>query len=353
MPGRFTTFLWRAAQSGLGRLKYPYRMNFAVTKECHSKCGHCSIWKSGRRTGELSLEEILQIARSYPHLSWLSLTGGEPTDRADLPGIAEAFFRNSRSLYLLNFSTNGLNRKRILAQVKEILKLGIPKVMVAVSIDGPKEIHDHIRGIPGGFERAAETLRDLLALSESRRGFHAFASMTLYPENASHAKALFPGLLPLVPGLKPGNIHFNLGNDEGHLYEKQEKLDFSRLRWEVPRTSAPTASIFQNFLEGSFQNMIPRYLETAKTPIKCVAVESSFHLDERGNLFPCTVWDMPLGNVRDHGYSILKILGAAKASEAKALIKNSRCPQCWSPCEAYQSIAASPVKSAMHAFWPS
>lgn len=339
--------------SSIGLLRNPYRMNFAITKECHSKCRHCSIWKSGRRPDELSIEEIRGIASSYPHLSWISLTGGEPTDRSDLPEIAEAFFRGSHALYLLNFSTNGLHRKRVLAQVKKILQIGIPKVMVAVSIDGPKEYHDSIRGIPGGFELAAETLKELLEISHGRRDLQVFASMTLYPENAPHAEALYGSLAPLVPGLTPRNIHFNLGSDRGHLYEKEGEFTFPSFSQKLPRAGIWHSSFSQYFLENCFQRMIPRFLKSGKTPVSCAAVNASIHLDETGNLYPCTIWKQLLGNIRSKGPSISSLLKGDEAAEAKAMIANGQCPQCWSPCEAYQSIAASPVRSAVRSLWPS
>ncbi|NUM88349.1 MAG: radical SAM protein [Bdellovibrionales bacterium] len=112
--------IFDAASSAFARTLMPYRMNFAVTKECHSRCKNCYIWKQVPQ-GELSLEEIERISVRYRHLSWISFTGGEPTDRKDLPEIVRVFQRHSKRLCLVNFSTNGIHQPRILDQVERIL----------------------------------------------------------------------------------------------------------------------------------------------------------------------------------------------------------------------------------------
>src|SRR5919201_370152 len=136
----------KAMSSSVGLLKWPYRMTFLISKESHSRCQNCNIWKA-KPAGELSLEEIRTIAAGYPFVSWLTLTGGEPTDRRDIAEIARAFRDTSPGLSIVNLSTNGLNTARIVETAKSMLSLGLPRLVLAVSIDGPSAVNDEIRGL--------------------------------------------------------------------------------------------------------------------------------------------------------------------------------------------------------------
>ena len=61
-------------------------------------------------------------------------------------------------------------------------------------------------------------------------------------------------------------------------------------------------------------------------------------MDPTGNVHPCSMWDRPLGNIRDHDYDLGKIWNAPASLEAVREIREKRCPHCWTPCEAYQSL---------------
>ena len=70
----------------------PVNLIFFVTSKCNLLCRHCFYWEElNLPKNELSLDEIEKVARSLPNLLSLSLTGGEPYLRPDLPDIAAAF----------------------------------------------------------------------------------------------------------------------------------------------------------------------------------------------------------------------------------------------------------------------
>ena len=82
----------RLAQAvlGLDRIVYAH---YAVTHRCCLRCRSCAIWKRGDADAELSLDQIRELTRVLARLGCLqiSLSGGEPTLRADLPEIVRAF----------------------------------------------------------------------------------------------------------------------------------------------------------------------------------------------------------------------------------------------------------------------
>ena len=62
-------------------------------------------------------------------------------------------------------------------------------------------------------------------------------------------------------------------------------------------------------------------------------------------VFPCLIWDEPLGNIRDHDYSMLPMIKGEKAKQLREELLQKNCPNCWTPCEAYQTIAANLFKA--------
>ena len=52
------------------------------------------------------------------------------------------------------------------------------------------------------------------------------------------------------------------------------------------------------------------------------------------------MWDAPLGNLRDAGFSLPALWNAAGTLARRREIVEEKCPHCWTPCEAYQTILA-------------
>ena len=76
--------------SNFRRLKKPYKLNFAITMWCQSRCLTCNIWQI-KPKDELTLDEIREFAKKNTSFRWVGLTGGEPFLRSDIVDIAKAF----------------------------------------------------------------------------------------------------------------------------------------------------------------------------------------------------------------------------------------------------------------------
>ncbi len=317
------------AMTGLGK---PYKLTFAVTYACNSRCSYCGIWK--RKPGnELSLEEIREIGRKSPFIKWLNLTGGEPFLRKDLPEIVFSFPRAS----LLNLTTNGLVRSvpDTLERIREGFK---GRIVLTVSLDGPPEVHDRIRGIPGNWEKAVEILKEVRGM-----GIESYFGFTIGSMNSKE----FWNAVDSVKahGFSEKDFHLNIyhvskyyGNSPSHGWEG----DAVRIAEEMSRIKKSQGLL--GLLEYNYLSRVAEYIRKGKTPIPCTAVKSSVFLDPMGNLHPCTMWGKSLGNVRDFGYSILEILNQEESMETRESIKKRKCPNCWTPCEAFPSIIGSPLR---------
>jgi len=344
-----------------------------VTKRCHSRCVYCDIWKAkdtpGGLDGELSGEELIAIARANPSLQWVDFTGGEPTDRPDLPEIIQAFDQACPGLVLAHFPTNGLATGRIVAMVARLRTSLRARLVVTVSIDGPPELNDRLRGVPRDFAHALATFA---AVRKQLGAENVYIGMTLHAHTAScgrSTRALVEETFASInaelavkkePPLPWSGLHLNIPHISQHYYENSANeptspQDFGgpahraevaeAIRFAASRSSGD-GSLGMRLLERAYRREALRYLSSGTTRVPCAALLTTAYLSAKGEVYPCTIWDKPLGNVRDHDYSLAPIVALARKAGVRADVAAGRCPHCWTPCEAYPALAASPLRSA-------
>lgn len=364
-------FAGRTTLAAAGVEGRPTKLMFVVTKRCHSRCVYCDIWKvkdtPGALDRELSLEEIRSVAAANPFLQWIDFTGGEPTDRPDFVDVVQAFDAACPDLLLAHFPTNGIATKRITAIVRELRSSIRARLIVTVSIDGPPELNDRLRGIRNDFTHAINTFAALRHLLGPE---NVFVGMTLHGNKQSTGRTsseLVEDTFAAVnaalvaqgePAIGWASLHLNIPHFSQHYYgntasragdgfggaaHRSEIAAALKLAASRPkRGGAPMRAI-----ERIYRSEAMRYLATGRTHIVCSALLSTIYLAETGEVYPCTIWNRPLGNVRDHDYALMPIVEAARAVGVRRQIAGGACPNCWTPCEAYPAIAASPARSLL------
>ena len=182
----WTRFAGRTLAAGAGVESTPTKLMFVVTKRCHSRCVYCDIWKvkdtPGALDAELSLAEVQAVAQANPFLQWIDFTGGEPTDRPDFVAVVQAFAAACPDLLLVHFPTNGIATKRIREAVQELRRTVPARLIVTVSIDGPPELNDRLRGIRHDFAHAVDTFAAVRALLGPE---NTYVGMTLHGHRGS------------------------------------------------------------------------------------------------------------------------------------------------------------------------
>lgn len=149
-----------------------FGLRFTTTWRCNSKCTTCSIWKM-KSSDDFSLNEIDEFSKSkyFTKTSYITFSGGEPMMRDDLTQVIKILHGNIPTA-TLNLTTNGMNPKRTEEVFKRVLEDN-PKIKfgtVGLSLNGPREIHDETRGVPGSFDKVVETyerIKDLVPCSFS------------------------------------------------------------------------------------------------------------------------------------------------------------------------------------------
>jgi MoaA/NifB/PqqE/SkfB family radical SAM enzyme len=153
----------------------------AVTLRCNARCVMCDIWKQ-RSAGEIQPREYLKLPAS---LREINLSGGEPFLRQDLPEVMAAI-RQACPQARLVISTNGFLVDRMQQMAPQLLRLG-SALAIRVSIDGLRETHDRLRGVPGGFAHALRGLQGLKEAGVQDLG----VGMTLLAENVAQVSRVY------------------------------------------------------------------------------------------------------------------------------------------------------------------
>ena len=122
---------------------------------CNCRCVMCDIWKTDQhREFTLAQLESQMDAIERLQVRWVVFTGGEPLMHSNLFALADLL--RGRGIRVTILST-GLLFERFAREIAEHID------DVIVSLDGPPEIHDRIRRVPGAFERISEGVRAIRA----------------------------------------------------------------------------------------------------------------------------------------------------------------------------------------------
>ena len=129
-----------------------------VTSRCNSNCRTCFYPKERVSGGDLELDQIRRISETAPRFDKLWLSGGEPILRTDLFEIVDVFYRRN-GVKTVNFPTNGLAHEPVIRVVERLLE-ACPKLNIYLnfSLDGLGDMHDYIRGVPGGFAKTVAAI---------------------------------------------------------------------------------------------------------------------------------------------------------------------------------------------------
>jgi Fe-coproporphyrin III synthase len=145
---------------------------------CNCRCVMCDIWRI-RQVREILPSDLENHRDSFRALRirWVVLSGGEPLLHSDLGALGRFFHEEGIRVTLL---TAGLVLERHARVVAENVD------DIIVSLDGPPEVHDSIRGVPRAYERLA---RGIGAVRGIRPDIPISARCTVQRGNHLHLQA--------------------------------------------------------------------------------------------------------------------------------------------------------------------
>ena len=334
-----------ALKSNFVTLKKPYKLNFAITFWCQSRCIHCNIWDI-KPKGELTLDEVKEFAKKNPYFKWIELTGGEPFLRSDIVEIAKVFAENN-DLYILTMPTNSLcNLDMVVSKITQMLELKIPRIAITVSLDGYRELHDKIRGVPGNFDRAIGLFKRLRELKKKYKNLYFVFGYTMINHNQGQFIKTLEGVKREIPDIKYNDFHINLGQiSENYYHNEGNEI---RANYDSVATEIEEVIKRREFeiglipiIEKVYLKKLAQYARTGVQPMKSRSLEASLFLDSWGNVFPSIMWNKKIANLRETEYNLNNIWYTKEAEEIRTIIKEGREPKQWTSCEAYQTLTGS------------
>ncbi|HEY5998018.1 MAG TPA: radical SAM protein [bacterium] len=341
-------FLGSILASNFRRLAHPFKISFAVTYRCNMRCAMCNIWRKTPAGRELDAAEIDRFFRHATGAYWVGITGGEPFLREDLPEIIDSVCRHSRRLRSIHFATNGSFGERAVAAVGRIHG-HLPRlpVVVTVSIDGPRELHDRIRGRSGAWDAAVATFTRLKATP----GVKAQVGFTLSHANVGRFEDALGALRAAFPALRFDDVNVNIFQRSSFYYENLEvpRPDPGLLAAQIECILAldgGEASI-HNFLRRRYLRLHDSFARTRRCPLTCQALSSTCYVDPSGDLYPCAVYRRRLLNVRELDAPLEQAWSSEQAHRIAFECSHDQCPGCWNPCDAFSAIGGSLVRAAL------
>jgi MoaA/NifB/PqqE/SkfB family radical SAM enzyme len=335
----------------------PYKVTFVATYHCNFRCEMCNIWQKDS-VNEMTPDEVALFFDRWSQFKWVHLTGGELFMRRDLDDLVAAIQKNCRSLFLLNFPTTGWFGDKTVALVERTLARGVGRLMVTISLDGPKALHEEMRGLPGSWDRGIETFRRLRGIR--RANFQTVVGMTLMAKNAGKVDETLAAIRQVIPDFDRSELHLNVGHESGHYFDnvgypvQQHHGEILRAI-DAHRRALGSSLHPVRFLEDRYQALVAKYYETGKSPLPCTALSSSCFVDAYWNVFACSIWDAKVGNLRDAGFDLRAMWESGARQQLREDVVAERCSHCWTPCEAYSADRLSRASTLLYRaaeVWP-
>jgi MoaA/NifB/PqqE/SkfB family radical SAM enzyme len=314
----------------------PTVLIYNCTWVCDAQCEMCNNWKHGDRKSDMTLAQLEPVMN---HSFWgavenLNISGGEPTTRNDLPDLVEMFQRRLPRMRKIGINTTGLTPHRAIPMLTKIVEFCAKHdllVSVRVSLDGIGDIHDQVRHVKRGFDKACQTIEAMQALSEQYANFQFGLAATIFATNFEDAQNILTWartkkLDVVFNMLRFTDAMLNNKELEEKIGFKQREEDFMR-KFFLDRVQEESVLSGQAFLYLHYADMIANgYKRTMPCPFR----SQGLLLNPAGDLHYCENSE-PIGNVLTA--SAEEIYFKAENLAHREHVKNDICPTCLSPCQ--------------------
>ena len=296
------TTLARGISARSGLKPAPISVGFEITHLCNLDCQYCD--RHTPRPREMTKPQIFRALDELHQLGMrhVSLDGGEPLTHRCIDEVTAFLVQRRVRVYM---NSNGILVPKKMATIRLLSKLKI-------SLDGPRECHDAMRGY-GAFDKALEG-----ALAARDAGVRVELTCVVGSHNVGHVGELVSLAeeleFPVVFQPARNSLFLESARD-GSAWASDTNALRRAFRQLEARKLAGTAAIANGWASLRHFRAFP---EDASLP--CAAGIINATLDPEGNLFHC-------GQVlrRSTAPNVVE-LGARAAFEQ---LKRGGCGQCW------------------------
>jgi radical SAM protein with 4Fe4S-binding SPASM domain len=304
-----------------------------LTVYCNLKCKMCSVWEVRQHGVPLPLAKQL-LADAY-----------DLGARTFVPYGAESFMRKDfvdvvEHAHALGYTHQAIVTNGTMITDEQLERLEYCRsVRLNISIDGPRNVHDELRGA-GNFDKSVATARACV-----RRGIAVSFSSVILRETLQHLKALVD--LAVDVGVKEVSYQpFQVEISGLH-------KDVARFSLRLVERRAIAAALVELcdyaaghkvtiYTEGLFET-VPDYLVYSKRPIPsggCLVPSTMLLVDFRGDVYPCFFMGKEsdrMGNV--YRQRLDEIWHSRIHKQLQMLALTQRCPGCLAACSDVRSFS--------------
>lgn len=299
-------------------------MTLDLTDRCNSRCRTCDIWRRPlkndlpvRKVADLFSDNLLDNIRS------VSLTGGEPFLRRDLPDIL-SIIRKHDPRTRLSISTNGLLKSDALELLESF---GAVNLALIISIDGIKK-HDYVRGVSGAFRKTVNTIREI---RKRYPGLDIETKFTITPWNYHEILDVYRLSGKLKTGFQIKMIE-NLRsytnaigyetNKRAFLFTESQKNEILKYLFALRNSLLKERRLSAAF----FTHLIMQYLKNRDFRLRyCTCAFSSAFIMPDGEVYLCRSMN-PIGNINSS--SLGEIWNSEPAEKIRRIVRSGNCPKC-------------------------
>jgi len=303
-----------------------------LTVYCNLQCKMCSVWELRQHGVPFDLaKKLLRDARSLgAHM--FTPCGAESFMRKDFLDIVEY-------AHGLGYKTQDIVTNGTMIATEHLDRLErIRSVFLHISIDGPREVHDDLRG-EGNYDKSVACARACV-----ERGIRVGLSGVLMRETIERAFHI----VDLAKELRIPEVSFQPFQEEisgpnkdiprFSLLRTPKEVIAKQLAALVAYAKERNVAIFTESMFG----VVPDYLATGKRPIPpggCYLPSKFLLVDFRGDIYPCFFMRTDrdrMGNV--YTKDLTDVWHSIHHKQLQVLALTERCPGCLAACSDVDSF---------------
>ncbi len=328
------------------------QFTFFLTRRCNARCSFCFYLSdkndAEKKASELTLPEIERMSSSLGRLLWLAFSGGEIFLRDDLVEVTQLLYQKNKPAIIL-FPTNALLTDIIREKIEAVLRFCKKStIVVKLSLEGLEAVHDSMIGVKGGFQRAMLTYEALGQLLDRYPNFELGINTVFCSKNQDH----MDDLIEFVSGLEKIRTHtVSLIRGEvsdpglkqvdlGKYHETITKMELN-LKKGIYNTYAFRGAKFKAAQDIIQRRLIYETMLQKRRQIPCYAGKLNLVITESGEAYPCESFSLRMGNIRESGYDVNRLLKTERAQKVIHSIEENGC-FCTHECYCMTNILFNP-----------
>lgn len=343
---------------GQGKSPLPEAITLFLTHRCNLHCRMCGQWGDRGVTGkrptgasgeELSGDELLQfigeVSRYGPNIT---LFGGEPLLHPECLRVVRAVTENRMHCLLIS------NGSLLKGKAQALVESGLDELNV--SVDGPEQLHDEIRGMPGLWLRIMEGLKELERIKRERKSSKPLVNLQCTISKFNYRQLRTMPAVAAQAGADSLTFHHLIFLEEEEIIRQQEFdrfLQCSSRQWEgfvfpagidpellieqmrIIRAGRPAVS-FDFYPRLSESQLREYYAEGVRScPSSCKSPWVVAYVFPNGEVRPCLNFSYSFGSIRERLFP--EIWNGPEALRYRRLLKQQgKFPVCKRCTELYR-----------------